>query len=168
MDTLIVCIIHWYPHSLFLTNVRPDWIQTKIKWKLHVLFTLHFKFWKYVLITTCSYCLILFYISFYPINCQWCCPHMETKWFAQQTGWLVSVWGATLAQLMGQSVSAILHNFRELHSTLPKKKKKKNHSNRFSQTPYPNNGQGLLIKTRFFADVPLVKNSLKCCKFCSF
>ena len=24
-------------------------------------------------------CLILFYISFYLINCQWCCRHMETS-----------------------------------------------------------------------------------------
>ena len=32
--------------------------------------------------------------------------------------------GATLAQLIGESVSAIIHNFLEIHSALPKKEKK--------------------------------------------
>ena len=36
------------------------------------------------------------------------------------------------------------------------KKKEKNHSNRFSQTPYLNNGQGLLIKTRVFCWCSLI------------
>ena len=38
------------PHPLFLTdNIKMDGIPTKNKWKMHTLFALYFKFWRYFL-----------------------------------------------------------------------------------------------------------------------
>ena len=42
---------HQSPHPPALNNINMDKIPTKIKWKIqrHVLFKLHFKFWRYFL-----------------------------------------------------------------------------------------------------------------------
>ena len=66
--------------------------------------------------------------------------------------------------LCGGNTGIVNGTISECHSSqlsrtsfnIAKKKKEKNHSNRFSQTPYLNNGQGLLIKTRVFCWCSLI------------
>ena len=89
----------------------------------------------------------LFYISFYPIKCQQCCPHMETSQIICTAGRLTGFCvGATLA------VNGIIIEWHssKLSRTSFSIAWKKYLSNRFNQTLYPLNGQGLLIKTRVF------------------
>ena len=93
------------------------------------------------------FCFILFYISFYPIKCQQCCPHMETSQIICTAGRLTGFCvGATLA------VNGIIIEWHssKLSRTSFSIAWKKYLSNRFNQTLYPLNGQGLLIKTRVF------------------
>ena len=93
------------------------------------------------------FCFILFYISFYPIKCQQCCPHMETSQIICTAGCLTGFCvGATLA------VNGIIIEWHssKLSRTSFSIAWKKYLSNRFNQTLYPLNGQGLLIKTRVF------------------
>ena len=69
--------------------------------------------------------------------------------------------------LCGGDTGEINEIIRECHSSQlstnsfsiakKKKKKKKKNSNRFSRTPYPHNGRGLLIKTRVFCCGPLLQ-----------
>ena len=111
-------------------------------------FTLHFKFWKYALLTTSYFVSFCFTLAFTPINCQRCCCHIETSQMICTRDWLTGFCVEATLTVNG-IISAILHNFPERHSASPWKKKK-NHSNRFIQTPYPHNSQGLLIKARVF------------------
>ena len=120
---------------------------TKIKWKIHVFFTLHFKFWKYALLTTSYFVSFRFILAFTPMNCQRCCCHMETSQMICTVDWLTGFCVEETLTVNG-IISAILHNFPERHSALPKKEKKS--LKRFIQTPYPHNSQGLLIKARVF------------------
>ena len=48
-------------------DVRPDGMTTKIKWKIYAFFTLRFKFWKYVLLTTSSFVSFCFTLAFNPL-----------------------------------------------------------------------------------------------------
>ena len=100
------------------------------------------------------FCLILFYISFWPINCQQCCPHRETSQLICIANRLtVFCVGATLA------VNCIISecHFSQLSRTsFSIAKKKKIHLNRFTQTPCLHNGQGLLIDTKAFCWCSLI------------
>ena len=88
------CSLGWYPHSLFLTNdARPDGMPTKIKWKIHVCY-ITFQVLKYVLVTTSSFVSFCFTLAFTPLTVSGVALIWKPfKCFAQQTGWLVSVWG---------------------------------------------------------------------------
>ena len=164
-------------------------MPTKIKWKS--MYFLHYisSFEKYVLLTTSSFVSFCFTLAFTPLTFDGVALTWKpVRWFAQQTGWLVSVWGGT---------GAINGIIRECHSSqlsrtlfvAKKKKKKKKSLKQIQSDPLSHNGQGMLIKARVFCRCSLitvlylfknkdchsfilrcvlVKNSLKCCKFWSF
>ena len=50
-----------HPCSYLTDNIKMDKIPTKINWKIHALFTLYFKFWKYFLQKVVKYNHQVFY-----------------------------------------------------------------------------------------------------------
>ena len=53
INSIILNRFYWWsktlPHPLFLTNnIKIDGISIKLKWETHNLFTLNFKFWRYI------------------------------------------------------------------------------------------------------------------------
>ena len=116
---------------------------------------LHFRFWKYVLLTTSSFVSFCFKIAFTPLIVGGAALIWKpVKWFTQQTGWLVSVWDST------DAINGIISEWHSSQlsrtSFSMAKKSRKNHSNRFNLNPYPYNGQGLLIKTKVFCWCSLI------------
>ena len=116
---------------------------------------LHFRFWKYVLLTTSSFVPFCFKIAFTPLIVGGAALIWKpVKWFTQQTGWLVSVWDST------DAINGIISEWHSSQlsrtSFSMAKKRRKNHSNRFNLNPYPYNGQGLLIKTKVFCWCSLI------------
>ena len=116
---------------------------------------LHFKFWKYVLLTTSSFVSFCFKIAFTPLIVGGAALIWKpVKWFTQQTGWLVSVWDST------DAINGIISEWHSSQlsrtSFSMAKKRRKNRSNRFNLNPYPYNGQGLLIKTKVFCWCSLI------------
>ena len=116
---------------------------------------LHFRFWKYVLLTTSSFVSFCFKIAFTPLIVGGAVLIWKpVKWFTQQTGWLVSVWDST------DAINGIISEWHSSQlsrtSFSMAKKRRKNHSNRFNLNPYPYNGQGLLIKTKVFCWCSLI------------
>ena len=129
--------------------------QMECQPKLHVFFTLHYKFWKYVLLTTISFVSFCFTLAF--------------------VGGVALIWKPLLHSgldlhsglvdwfLCGVGTGAINGIISECYSSQLSrtsfsiaKKKKKNHSNSFNQTPYPYNHQDLLIKTKVFCWCSLI------------
>ena len=116
---------------------------------------LHFRFWKYVLLTTSSFVSFCFKIAFTPLIVGGAALIWKpVKWFTQQTGWLVSVWDST------DAINGIISEWHSSQlsrtSFSMAKKRRKNRSNRFNLNPYPYNGQGLLIKTKVFCWCSLI------------
>ena len=116
---------------------------------------LHFKFWKYVLLTTSSFVSFCFKIAFTPLIVGGAALIWKpVKWFTQQTGWLVSVWDST------DAINGIISEWHSSQlsrtSFSMAKKRRKNRSNRFNLNPNPYDGQGLLIKTKVFCWCSLI------------
>ena len=116
---------------------------------------LHFRFWKYVLLTTSSFVSFCFKIAFTPLIVGGAALIWKpVKWFTQQTGWLVSVWDST------DAINGIISEWHSSQlsrtSFSMAKKRRKNRSNRFNLNPYPYDGQGLLIKTKVFCWCSLI------------
>ena len=123
----------------------------------YMFFTLHFKFWKYVLLTTSSFVSFCFTLAFNPLSLL--LPsygNQSNDLHSRLVDWF----------LCGGGTGAIKGIIRECHSSQlsrtsfiakkKKKKRKKNYWNRFSQTSYSHNVQGLLIKTRIFCRCSLI------------
>ena len=128
--------------------------QMECQPKLLKFFTLYFKIWKYLLLITNSSVSFCFTLAFTPLIVLPSYGIQSNNLHNGQVDWFLC--GGSTGTING-IISVILdssHNFLELHLALPKKKNQE--KNRLSQTPYPHNGQGLLIKTRVFCWCSLI------------